>query len=144
MSEFRKSLQLAVSPDQAWAVLGDLANVDRWIPGISHVELEGFTRTCTMTNGVIQHEKITDYSAATHSYGYTIEGSPLPVRNNRGRFSIEQVDQGVLIVWESAFEVFDPAQEQMVEQMWDGATTSVLEALKRVILEVQNEKSVDA
>jgi hypothetical protein len=62
------------------------AAVDRWIPGITKVELDGLTRRCTFADGHTQREEISDYSPATRSYRYTIDGG-LPVTDNRGRFA---------------------------------------------------------
>jgi carbon monoxide dehydrogenase subunit G len=39
MPSFTHAIQVDVDPDNAWQVLGDLTTVDRWIPGITKVEL---------------------------------------------------------------------------------------------------------
>src|SRR6266508_1362580 len=80
-----QTIEVAADPDTAWRVLGDLAAVDRWIPGITKVEMEGMTRVCTFADGHAQREAILDYSPAARSYCYTIDGG-LPVSDNRGRF----------------------------------------------------------
>ena len=37
MPTFSESIEINASPDHVWAVLGDLASVDRWIPGVTAV-----------------------------------------------------------------------------------------------------------
>ena len=50
---------------------------------------------------VRQNEAVLDYSPATRSYRYTIDGG-LPVADNRGRFAVEPAGSGAQIIWESA------------------------------------------
>src|SRR6266545_4772775 len=83
MPSFTRTIEVAADPDTAWRVLGDLAGVDRWIPGVTMVEVAGLTRRCIFADGHTQREEILDYSPATRSYRYTIDGG-LPVRDNRG------------------------------------------------------------
>src|SRR6266498_181475 len=77
-------------------VLGDLAGVDRWIPGVTMVEVAGLTRRCIFADGHTQREEILDYSPATRSYRYTIDGG-LPVRDNQGRFAVEPATTGAVL-----------------------------------------------
>lgn len=131
MPSFTHTIEVAADPDLAWQVLGDLAGVDRWIPGVTKVEVDGLTRWCTFTNGHTQREEILDYSPATRSYRYTIDGG-LPVRDNRGRFAVEPAGTGARIVWESSFEALDPAAEDELSRMWAGMLPTMLANLKAV------------
>jgi Polyketide cyclase / dehydrase and lipid transport len=106
--------------------------VDRWIPGITKVELDGMRRVCTFADGHTQHEAILDYSPATRSYRYTIDGG-LPVADNRGRFVVQPAGSGARIVWESSFVVLDPAAEAEVSRLWAGMLPIVLGNLRTVI-----------
>ena len=93
MPTFTETIMVAADPDTAWRVLGDLAAVDRWIPGITKVELDGMARVCTSADGHTQHEAILDYLPAARSYRYTVDGG-LPVAYNRGRFLVEPAGNG--------------------------------------------------
>ena len=132
MPSFTHSIQVDVDPDTAWQVLGDLTAVDRWIPGITKVELDGMTRVCTFADGHTQHEAILDYTPATRSYRYTIDGG-LPVADNQGRFAVEPTPRGAAIVWESSFRALDPAAEAEVSRLWAGMLPVVLGNLKTLI-----------
>ena len=44
MPSFRHSIDIDATADQVWAVLGDIASVDRWIPGVTSVTVEGMTQ----------------------------------------------------------------------------------------------------
>jgi carbon monoxide dehydrogenase subunit G len=132
MPTFTETIEVAADPDAAWRVLGDLAAVDRWIPGITKVQLDGMTRVCTFADGHTQHEAILDYSPAARSYRYTIDGG-LPVADNRGRLAVELAGNGARIVWESSFVVLDPAAEAEVSRLWAGVLPTVLGNLKALI-----------
>jgi carbon monoxide dehydrogenase subunit G len=60
MRTFSESIEINASPDQVWAVLGDLASVDRWIPGVTAVAVNGMSRVCTFADGHTQIEQILD------------------------------------------------------------------------------------
>ena len=132
MPTFTETIEVAADPDTAWQVLGDLAAVGRWIPGITKVELDGMTRVCTFADGHTQHEQILDYSPAARSYRYTIDGG-LPVADNRGRFTVEPAGNGARIVWQSSFTALDPATEAEVSRLWAGMLPTVLGNLKTLI-----------
>jgi carbon monoxide dehydrogenase subunit G len=132
MPTFTEMIEVATDPDTAWRVLGDLGAVDRWIPGITKVEMDGMTRVCTFTDGHTQNEAILDYSPDTRSYRYTIDGG-LPVADNRGRFAVEPTGNGARIVWESSFVALDPAVEAEVSRLWAGMLPVVLGNLKTLI-----------
>lgn len=135
MPSFTHAIDIAVDPATAWEVLGDLAGVDRWIPGVTKVELDGMIWRCTFADGHIQHEEILDYSPVTRSYRYTIDGG-LPVADNRGRFAVEPSKTergGARIVWESSFAALDPASEDELRRMWAGMLPSVLGNLKTLV-----------
>jgi len=129
MPTFTQTIEVAADPDAAWQALGDLAAVDRWIPGVTKVEMDGMTRRCTFADGHTQHEEILDYSPATRSYRYSIDGG-LPVRDNRGRFAVEPTGTGARIMWESSFEALDPASEDQLGRMWHAMLPIVLGNLK--------------
>jgi mxaD protein len=134
MPSFRQTIDVAADPEAAWRVLGNLASVDRWIPDVVKVEVDGMTRRCTFADGRVQHEEILDYSSAARSFRYTIDGG-LPVTDNRGGFSVEPAGDGARIVWESSFEPVDPAAGPELSRMWEGVLPLVLANLKALIEE---------
>jgi Polyketide cyclase / dehydrase and lipid transport len=68
----------------------------------------GVKMTSRVEAPVRQDEAILDYSPATRSYRYTIDGG-LPVADNRDRFAVEPAGSGAQIVWESSFTALDKA-----------------------------------
>jgi len=136
MPKLRNVIMINASPESVWAVLGDLAAVDTWISGIGQVQVDGYTRICTFANGAVQREEISNYSAEQHAYDYTIEGSPLPLKLNRGRFTVEVDGERSRVVWDAELEVLDVSQEADVIQMVDGASKQTLASLRQRIEEV--------
>jgi carbon monoxide dehydrogenase subunit G len=133
MPAFRHAIDIAATPEQVWHVLGDLTSVDRWIPGVAAVTRTDAGRVCTFDDGHTQVEQILDYSAQARSYRYVIEGTPLPVSDNTGSFTVEDADGHARVVWESSFVALDPAMESQLAQMWEPYLPLVLANLKKLV-----------
>jgi uncharacterized protein YndB with AHSA1/START domain len=133
MPSFRCTVDIAATPDEVWVVLGDLTAVDRWIPGVTSVVRTDTGRMCTFADGHVQNEQILDYSPENRSYRYVIDGAPLPVRDNTGRFTVEDIDGGARVVWDSNFVPLDPATGDELARMWKPFLPMVLGNLKTLV-----------
>ena len=133
MPSFRHKIDIDATPEQVWAVLGDIGSVDRWIPGVTSVTVDGLARVCSFEDGHTQDEQILDYSTETRSYRYVIEAAPLPVADNTGSFKIEEANGQTRVVWESSFQPLDPTMEQQLCEMWEPYLPMTLANLKRLI-----------
>ena len=76
---------------------------------------------------------ILDYSPRERSYRYLIEGAPLPVRDNTGRFAVEEIGGQARVVWESRFEPVDPAAAAELSSLWEPFLPMVLTNLKNLV-----------
>ncbi len=132
MPRSEKTLQVSAPAERAWEVIGDLMLMGE-LAGATEVKVEEMTRVCTFPDGAVQHERISDYSPDQRSYNYAIEDGPLPVKNNQGKFAVQPAGDDSAIVWEAEFEPIDPSQEQAMSEMWEGAMTQVLAAVKERI-----------
>lgn len=133
MPTFRHTIDIDATPDQVWQVLGEVTSVDRWIPGVIAVERTDDGRLCTFEDGHVQRERIVDHSPETRSYGYEIDGAPLPVRDNVGTFAVTERDGGARVEWSSSFVALDAEQEAELAQMWEPYLPWVLSNLKSVV-----------
>lgn len=133
MPTFRYAIEIDATPDQVWSVLGDIASVNRWIPGVTSVTVDGMSRVCTFEDGHTQDEQILDYSPWKRSYRYLIEGAPLPVTDNSGSLAVEEVDGVSRVVWESSFEPVDETMGAQLAEMWEPYLPMTLANLKRVV-----------
>ena len=132
MPSFRETIEIEADTESTWRVLGDLASVQHWVPGVVAVELTESGRVCTFADGHLQHEAISDYSPEQRSFKYAIDGG-LPVRDNRGSFAVQDRDDGSLVVWESSFEPLDQGAADELARMWRGALPLVLGNLKQLV-----------
>jgi carbon monoxide dehydrogenase subunit G len=130
---FRHTIDIDATPERVWEVLGDISSVDRWIPGVTSVAVEGMSRVCGFEDGHSQNEQILDYSPETRSYRYLIEGAPLPVADNTGTFRVEAADGRARVVWESSFRALNPSEESELAEMWEPYLPMVLAKLKSVV-----------
>jgi uncharacterized protein YndB with AHSA1/START domain len=131
MTQIRSTIHIAASPDQVWEILGDLTATREWLPGTRAARMDGDVRTCTTADGFEIREKISDYSRERRTYSFAHLDVPLPVRDSTGSFAVQADGAGSLVVLESSFAALDPAQEEQVRAMMDGALSQALASLKR-------------
>jgi carbon monoxide dehydrogenase subunit G len=130
MPALRNTIHLAAPIDRVWALVGDPTRAADWIPGITNVDVRDARRICTFADGTVQHERIAGLDPATHSYSYTIESGPLPLKSNRGRIELRPKGAGTTLQWDAELEAADPAAEAGLVQMLDGMYKQVLEGLR--------------
>ncbi len=133
MKSLHNTIQVDASPEQAWAVIGDLASVTAWIPGVSQAKIDGLQRICTFENGMVQHESISNFSPDTFSYDYAIDSGGLPLKSNRGSFRVDSDNGNTQIVWDSRLEFVDAAQEANLLPMIEQAYQQCAVLLKQTI-----------
>jgi uncharacterized protein YndB with AHSA1/START domain len=128
----RKTIAIDASPDAVWAVLGDLAATDEWLPGTVAARMEGSVRVCETADGGEVREEIRDFSPQERTYGYRHLQVPLPVNSSTGTFAVEEgADGGAVVVLECDFEALDPTMEHEIARMFGGALDQALESLRR-------------
>ena len=136
MARLVNTIKVSVPSEDAWAIVGDLDGVHRWLPGVTTCRVEGTRRICN--DGQIE-EEISDYSAQHRSYRYRHLKVPLPVRSSTGEFSVRPDDGGSLVVWEAEVEALDKTTEDAFVQMLDGLYKQVCESLRQLIESVGSE-----
>jgi uncharacterized protein YndB with AHSA1/START domain len=132
MAHLRNTISIEASPEAVWAVLGDLAATNEWLPGTVAARMDGSTRICQTADGGEIREEISAYSAARRTYRYRHIQVPLPIERSTGTFAVEAgASGGAVVVLESEFDALDPAMESEIERMFDGALEQALESLRR-------------
>lgn len=130
-SKIQHQIKIEASPDQVWAVLGDLARAPEYVPGVVTAKVEGIQRICLDTHGNEIHEEISDYSQEQRSYTFKHLQVPLPVKGSQGKFTVEAEGAASMVVLEWEFEPLDPTQEAELAPMLDGAAKMTLENLRQ-------------
>jgi mxaD protein len=131
MARLRNTVHLDATPDAVWEILGDLAATPEWLPGTRAAQVDGDVRTCTTADGFEIREQISDYSPERRTYAFRHLAVPLPVEDSTGSFAVEPDGTGSQVVLETSFAALDPAQEEQVSAMLDGALQQALASLKR-------------
>ena len=114
-SELRSEIRVDATPDEAWAVVGDLAAANRWVPGVVRARVDGPTRVCTLADGAEIHEEISGYSPEQRRYSYTHTRHPMPLERSTGTLAVMPDGAGSRVVWDATVEVPDPALASMLE-----------------------------
>jgi uncharacterized protein YndB with AHSA1/START domain len=122
-------------PEEVWSVLGDLAAVTGWVPGVASARMEGTRRICTMEEGAEIHEEISDFSDDRRRYRYRQTVHPLGFERSEGTLGVEPDGDGrSRVVWNAEVEFGDPAREAqflpMLEQGYAGALQRLKEAVE--------------
>lgn len=107
-----ESIEIAASPAEVWAVVGDFQNAD-WLPGVVSTKGEGgvtperATRRLTFANGGAIDERLVQYDAVEMSLRYLIEHgdfSVLPVGNLSATLKVGPAGEGQSRVeWKARF-----------------------------------------
>jgi carbon monoxide dehydrogenase subunit G len=115
MTDIFNEIRVDATPDEAWALLGDLAGADRWVPGVLSAHVDGDRRVCTLADGSEIHEEITGYSPERRSYSYAHTRHPMPLESSTGTLRVEPDGDGSRIIWDATVEVADPGMAAMIE-----------------------------
>jgi uncharacterized protein YndB with AHSA1/START domain len=134
MPKIENEIVIDRSPDEVWAVLGDLAAVTRWVPGVASARMEGMLRICTMEDGAEIHEQIADLDEAGHRFRYEQTVHPLGCQRSEGTLAVEPDGaDAARVVWNAEIEFAEPAHEAQFLGMLEQGYVGALHRLKEVV-----------
>jgi Polyketide cyclase / dehydrase and lipid transport len=81
MAQASASIDMPVSPDRVWQLIGGFDTLPDWLPYIPTSELTegGRVRRLTNPNGDTIIERLVAFDDAARSYSYTIVQGPFPI-----------------------------------------------------------------
>ena len=124
----RRSVDLAASPREVWAVVGDFQALDAWHPAIAASRREAAGdleyRHLTTTDGAEITEQLLEQGP--HHYRYRINSGPLPVEHYEARVEVDSRDGGSRVIWSSSFTPTAPNAEEVIAGIYEAG----LDALK--------------
>ena len=140
-----QAVDIARTPDQVWAVVGDFDSIARWHPLIASSPADrgnavGSKRTLTLKAEGDPHfdEELVKYDAAARSYQYRIEKvdpKVLPVTNYTAWFEVsDNPAGGSTIEWRAAFYRGYPLNDPPPE-MNDAASVKAVPGVLRAGLD---------
>lgn len=127
---FSVAVDVAASPDQAWAVVGDPCGVTRWYPLYVSCTVEGDVRTLQRADGAELVERLIDRDEERRTYSYSVI-SGLPLRYHHARFTVDPAPGGCRIIWETTAEHRDVLVD--MKERLAGRQREALEGLKALL-----------
>ncbi len=122
-ADVERSVEIARSPAEVWAMAGPFCSIKDWHPEIVDCEtltVEGKPhRRMKLRTGDAFLERELERDEAGMSYRYTIERSPLPVSEYRSTFMVEPAGAGSRVTWKSDFTADDDRRAALQEAVAD-------------------------
>jgi Polyketide cyclase / dehydrase and lipid transport len=108
MTHVEMSTAIPADADSLWGEIGAFGRVD-WHPWLERVETEGRRRIPYDKKGRRQIETLQESNAQARCYRYTIDSSPMPIRNHSAELRIDDNHDGTSTVhWSADFDVDGP------------------------------------
>jgi hypothetical protein len=122
----RRSVRIAVAPDEVWALAGDPRRLAEWFPGIVDCTVEGTTRVITTASGIAMPEEILTSDRLQRRFQYRIT-API-VREHLSTIDVLDLGDGTSVVVYSVDA--DPAPMALI---LGGAAGHALEHLRHLL-----------
>lgn len=129
-ADFGVEIELAVSPAEAWAVVGDPCGVPKWYPLYERCTLDGNVRTLERADGAVLVEELLTRDDAAMTYSYAVTAG-LPLAEHEASFTVAPTDSGCRVVWRTHAVHEDPSID-MAERLVD-RQREALDGLRAVL-----------
>jgi carbon monoxide dehydrogenase subunit G len=118
-------VEIAGSPDEVWALIGDFGGIAGWMPGIDSCRVEGEDRIIeTMGMTITEHQVARDDSARTLTYSI-VDGAP--VESHEAVITVTPTGDTSSVTW-----VVDASPDEMAGLMTTLYQQSLDELKKRI------------
>jgi hypothetical protein len=119
--DLSESVDVAVSPDDAWAAIADFCSIKDWHPVIAECEQfeeDGKTmRRLTTGDGGELLEELKERDDGGRSMTYAIIESPLPIADYVSTITASEAGDGTTITWSSTFAAAGVSDQEALETM---------------------------
>lgn len=138
-ADVERTVDVAASPEEVWAMVGDFCSIQEWHPAIVACEAEekaGTTyRYLETGDGATFDEQLMQLDEESRTYEYTILESPLPVLSYLSTFSVTPGidEQTATVIWQSRFTslgVEDEEAEAIIAGIYEAGLAGIQEAFK--------------
>ncbi|WP_392675448.1 SRPBCC family protein [Streptomyces sp. LN785] len=134
MATTSASIEVPVSADRVWELIGGFDSLPDWLPYITVSTLSdgGRVRTLTNEDGGTIVERLEAFSSRERSYSYSIARAPFPVTGYLSTLTVHETPgAGVTRVeWSGTFTPDGVSEAEAVE-LFRGIYTDGLSALKQ-------------
>jgi polyketide cyclase/dehydrase/lipid transport protein len=132
MSSAKVTVDVNVSPNEVWQLIGGFGSLPDWVPDVFQSELAdgGRVRHLHDAQGHTFVERLERYDSAAHSYSYSIVQSPIPVSNYLSTITVTPISgsKGSRVEWSGVFTP-DGIGEKEAEEIFHGLYSTGLKAL---------------
>ena len=118
-------IEIAASPEDAWAVVGDFGGIG-WMPGIDDVTVDGDVRTIAMM-GIEIKEQLVSRDDATRTISYSIVDGPVPVESHQATITVHDAGGASRVTWEVSVA---PEGAAMFKDIYQGSLAALKERLE--------------
>jgi uncharacterized protein YndB with AHSA1/START domain len=129
VASIRKERTIAVSPEQAWAALGDWAAPhERLVPGfLTATEIDGEDRIVTFFNGATARERLVERSEEERRLVWSIVDGPYAHHNGAAQV-VDNGDGTTRFVWIA--DLLPNEMAEMTGEMMERGVENVKQALE--------------
>jgi hypothetical protein len=132
MPSAKATIDLKVSPETVWQLIGGFGSLADWLPSIAESKLTdgGLLRHLANPDGDVIVERLEKYDYAGKSYSYSILESPFPVAEYYATLSVTGArgGQGAHVEWKATFVPVGVSDEK-VEKLFGRLFSHGLAAL---------------
>lgn len=122
MADGKVEVEIARSPQDVWALIGDFGGLGDWMPGIDSCELDGDVRKL-QTMGMEIHERLVSHDDDSRTTSYTIVQGPMPIEHHLATISVEPAGEGSRLTW--AYEVKPDEMAAAFGPVYEGSARAV-------------------
>ncbi len=130
MALIRESIEIPVTPDEIWGLIGDPGRVGEWVPALSGSSATTDGRACTTAEGAEILERVLEHSDEERFYTYAVVASPFPLRSYVSSLSVQPHGRGSRVDWTADFEPDEPEQEDGLRTAFSQVYRGGLDALR--------------
>lgn len=131
--QIHQSAQVTGTPDEVWAVVGDVAGAADWIPALESSRLEGDVRHAEFAGGGgSARERIVAHDPTGRTYTYEYLDGPLALDVYRSTLLVraDPDGEGSVVDWTAEFAAVDAATEPDLATAIDGIYAGALAELQ--------------
>ena len=132
MSQASACIDLPISGDKVWQLIGGFNSLPDWSPNIPRSETSegGRVRHLTTSNGVTIVERLENFDNAARSYSYSIIQASFPITDYLATLSVHQKagESGCLAEWSGTFiakGVSDGEASKLVQGIFEDGLKSL-------------------
>ncbi|MFL8990557.1 SRPBCC family protein [Pseudomonas sp. QLc11A] len=124
-------IDIPVSAEQVWQLIGGFNSLPDWLPFIPRSELSdgGRVRSLQTADGAVVIERLQTFDNMGRTYSYSIEQAPFPATEYLATIKVEAQGDGARVTWSGRFEPVGVSNEE-VEALFTGIYQGGLEALR--------------